>query len=204
MPEGIEAGMRTARVVAALRGARATRRALPRIPEEWAPRSVAEAYAMQDRFAEEPGVAVVGHKVGCASGASQRLMRTDGPIAGRILADECFADGATLPASRFFGVSVEAEFAFLMGTALPPRPRPYAREEAVAAVSRLVPVVEICDTRLGEWRQLGIEQIVADNSFAGGFVRGTAHADWRGLELAEHEVSLSSTARSSAAAQGGW
>jgi len=54
-----------------------------------------------------------------------------------------------------------------------------------------VPVVEICDTRLGEWRQLGIEQIVADNSFAGGFVRGTAHADWRGLELAEHEVSLS-------------
>jgi Taurine catabolism dioxygenase TauD, TfdA family len=87
----------------------------PRIPEEWAPRSVAEAYAMQDRFAEEPGVPVVGHKVGCASGASQRLMRTDGPIAGRILADECFADGATLPASRFFGVGVEAEFAFLMG-----------------------------------------------------------------------------------------
>jgi 2-keto-4-pentenoate hydratase len=186
----MSADSRAAAAVAALQEARLRHVPLGRLPEVSAPRSVAEAYVFQDRFAEAFGSPVVGHKVGCASDTSQRLMRTDGPIAGRIFAKECFPDGARLPAGRFFSVSVEAEFAFRLGRDLPARDRPYGRDEVAEAVEQVVPIVEICDTRLAEWRQLDIAQVIADNSFAGGFVLGAGKADWRELDLAEHEVSL--------------
>jgi 2-oxo-3-hexenedioate decarboxylase/2-keto-4-pentenoate hydratase len=185
----VEAERATA-VAALLVEARRTHRALGRLPEALAPRSIAEAYAFQDRFAADFGPAVVGHKVGCASEASQRLMRTDGPMAGRVFASECFPDGARLAADRFFGVSVEAEFAFVMDRDLPPRDRAYGRDDVAAAVREVLPIVEICDTRLAEWRQLDIAEIIADNAFAGGFVLGQGRSEWRDLDLGAHEVSL--------------
>lgn len=179
-------------VAALLRDARRRHAALDRLPPALAPRDKAAGYAMQDRYAASAhGAAVIGHKVGCASEASQRLMRTDGPMAGRIFADEVFPAGARILAARFFGVAVEAEFGFRLGADLPPRATPYARDDIAAAVEAVVPLVEICDTRLRGWRDLPIEEIIADNAFAGGFVLGGPVRDWRPLDLGEHVVTLS-------------
>ena len=60
-----------------------------------------------------------------------------------------------------------------------------------AAVDAVVPLIEICDTRLSEWRTRRIEEITADNAFNGGVVVGTAFEEWRNLDLASHLVTLS-------------
>ncbi len=60
-----------------------------------------------------------------------------------------------------------------------------------AAVDAVVPLIEICDTRLSEWRTRRIEEITADNAFNGGVVVGTAFEAWRNLDLATHRVTLS-------------
>lgn len=150
-----------------------------------------DAYAVQAAFGELWGDAVVGHKVGCSSEQSQRLVNSPGPIAGSLFRDALWQGPATIPAARFFVAGVEAEFGFRLGADLAARSTPYTRDEVSAAVDAVVPLIEICDTRLSNWRTRRIEEITADNAFNGGVVVGKPLEGWRSLDLATHMVTLS-------------
>lgn len=160
------------------------------LPQDCRPRSLADAYEIQDAFARRWGE-TVGFKIGCASKQSQALVGASGPFAGRIFAAGCWTSPASICARDFQMVGVEAEFAFRIERDLPPRPRSYTRDEIVRAIAGVQPVIEICDTRLADWKAAGVDHIVADNAFHGGLVLGTMAGDWRGLDLADHEVALS-------------
>lgn len=162
--------------------------AVPGLPQV---RTFDDAYAVQAAFRSLWGDAVVGRKVGCSSEQSQRLVNSPGPIAGVLFRDALWQQPARIPAARFFVVGVEAEFGFRLGSDLPARAAPYEREEVGSVVDAVVPLIEICDTRLSEWRTRRIEEITADNAFNGGVVIGTAFEAWRGLDLATHRVTLS-------------
>ncbi|MBY0322133.1 MAG: fumarylacetoacetate hydrolase family protein [Reyranella sp.] len=171
-----------------LAAGRRAHEAVPGLPQV---RTFDDAYAVQAAFRALWGEAVVGRKVGCSSKQSQRLVNSPGPIAGVLFRDTLWQQPATIPADRFFVVGVEAEFGFRLGNDLPARSAPYRQEEVSAAVDAVVPLIEICDTRLSEWRTRRIEEITADNAFNGGVVIGTAFEAWRGLDLATHRVTLS-------------
>lgn len=168
--------------------ARRNRQPAPGLPEV---ASFDDAYAVQAAFRARWRDDVVGHKVGCSSEQSQRLVNSPGPIAGSLFRASLWQEPATLDPAQFFVAGVEAEFGFRLGADLPSRAAPYDREEVSAAVEAVVPVIEICDTRLADWRTRRIEEITADNAFNGGLVAGTAFRDWRALDLANHEVTLS-------------
>lgn len=150
-----------------------------------------DAYAVQAAFRSLWGDAVIGHKVGCSSEQSQRLVNSPGPIAGSLFREALWHQPATISARKFFVAGVEAEFGFRLGADLPARSMPYGREEVSAAVDAVVPLIEICDTRLSEWRTRRIEEITADNAFNGGVVVGKPFEGWRSLDLASHVVTLS-------------
>ncbi len=150
-----------------------------------------DAYAVQAAFRELAGDPVIGHKVGCSSEQSQRMVNSPGPIAGSLFRETLWQQPATISAARFFVPGVEAEFGFRLGADLPARSTLYSREEVAAAVDAVVPLIEICDTRLSDWRTRRIEEITADNAFNGGVVVGTAFEGWRSLDLATHAVTLS-------------
>lgn len=183
-PRGVEAAARM------LIEARERRRRVETWPEATRPRSFADAYAVQAAFARLWGPKVVGYKVGCASEQSQKLAGSPGPILGRLFASDCRPSPALLAADGFFLVGVEAEFGFVIGEPPALGGAPCSRAQAAASVAAVLPMVEICDTRLADWRKAGIEQIVADNAFNGGLVLGRAEPDWRGLDLARHEAAL--------------
>jgi 2-keto-4-pentenoate hydratase len=154
-------------------------------------RSFKDAYEVQDAFVRLWDGGVAGHKVGCSSAESQRLVGSPGPIAGRLFRDRILASPAIVAASEFFLVGVEAEFGFRIGRDLPPRDRPYGREEVENAISALVPLIEICDTRLADWKTRSIEEITADNAFHGAVVIASELRDWKRADLRKHEVTLS-------------
>lgn len=177
--------------VASIIAARASRRALRRLPPGGAALSLDDAYSIQEAFVLECGLPVVGYKIGCASKESQALVGAAGPFAARIFAPTRFDSPAEISAHDFFTVGVEAEFAFTMRAALSPRRAPYERTEVARAVASVSPVIELCDTRLENWKAARIEEIIADNGFHGGLVVGTAVNEWESLDLAAHEVALS-------------
>ncbi len=83
----------------------------------------------------------------------------------------------------------EAEFAFRLARDLEPRPAPYTREEALAAVETLHPAIELPDSRFDDFTLVGEAQLIADNACAHEFVLGPATGyDWRSLDLSRHAV----------------
>ena len=161
------------------------------LPVDATPRSRADGYAIQADLAELSGQNVIGWKIAATSSAGQKHIGVDGPLGGRLLADRCFEDGATLPFGGNAMRVIEAEFAFVMAATLLPRAAPYTQGEVLAAVDRLHLALEIPDSRFTDFARMGGPNLIADNACAHDFVLGPVAPElWRGLDLASHDVTL--------------
>jgi 2-keto-4-pentenoate hydratase len=159
------------------------------LPEALRPATRAEGYAIQAKLEALSAQPLWGWKIAATSAAGQRHIGVDGPLAGRLLAEMVHADGATLPFGGNRMRVAEAEFAFRMGRALPPRSTGYAVAEVLDAVSALHLAIEVPDSRFADFASVGAAQLIADDACAHQFVLGPeAPETWRGMDLAAHRV----------------
>jgi 2-keto-4-pentenoate hydratase len=178
---------RIERAYEALRDAEASKRPLARFAEGLRPRDLAEAYAIQDRFAAALG-RPVGYKVAYINPAVQRALGIPSPMFGRLIEGRVFDSPGRLRGDGYFHRLVETEFAFRMARPLPPRATPYTEDEVVAAVEALIPCFEIADTRFADWKTVAPLDAAADNALGSAWVGGTPCHDFRAVDLAGHEV----------------
>lgn len=162
---------------------------LDALPQDLRPATRAEGYLVQAQIEALSDKPLYGWKIAATSAAGQRHIGIDGPIAGRLLAENMHTHGEAIP----FGANrmrvAEAEFAFRMGHDLPPRAMPYAEAEVLAAVADLYLAIEIPDSRYQDFVTAGGPQLIADNACAHRFVIGPrAPTAWRQLDLAAHRV----------------
>lgn len=164
-------------------------RSLSALPDALKPTTRAEGYAIQAQLEARTARPLFGWKIAATSKAGQAHIAVDGPLAGRLLAERAFGDGALVPFGANHMRVAEAEFAFRMGADLPPRDRPYTVDEVLAAVATLHPAIEIPDSRFDDFTVVGAPQLIADNACAHYFVLGApAPASWRTLDLVAHAV----------------
>lgn len=157
----------------------------------WAcrPADRADGYAIQAHYEAFSGKPAVGWKIAATSSAGQQHIGVDGPIAGRLLAEHVFEDGATLTFGHNRMGVAEPEFAFRFGADLPPRDRDYGRDEVIAAVASLHPAIEIPDSRFEPFESAGAGQLIADNACTHDFVLGPAMPEiWREMDLSRHTI----------------
>ncbi len=173
-----------------LRDARLDRVRIDTLPAECQPLDVDEGYEIQDALVTLIGDDVYGWKVGSTSRKAQEIIGTTDPFGARLLAANCFESPAEIPAGRFFMRALEVEFAFRLGRDLAAADGPFSRQQAIEAVEALHPAIEISDSRYHDWSAVGAPGLIADNGNDGGFVLGPGLADWRGLDLPAHPVSL--------------
>jgi 2-keto-4-pentenoate hydratase len=159
------------------------------LPETCRPSSRAEGYEAAAAVARLSGVAVAGWKIAATSEAGQRHINVDGPLIGRILAHRLLPPDANVTLGDNIMRVAEAEFAFRFAKDLPPRQKPYAMEEAMAAVSSLHLSIEIPDSRFTDFTKVGAAQLIADTACASWLVLGPAvKTPWRHIELSAHGV----------------
>ena len=166
------------------------------LPASCAPANSAEGYAVQSEVARLSGQPSVGWKIAATSVAGQKHVNVDGPLAGRLLADRVFAAGTEASNSIDLGRNllrvVEAEFAFRMARALPPRDTAkgaHTVDEVMSAVATLHLAIEIPDCRLTDFLRVGAPSLIADLACASWWIVGDAvSADWRGIDLSAHRV----------------
>jgi 2-keto-4-pentenoate hydratase len=162
---------------------------IPLPAAEGAPRSRADAFAIQDRMAEILGDRCAGWKVGAAVRAVQILEGHDGPIVGRLFAPRLYPSPARVPAS-YDGYKIESEFAFRFGKGVPPRARAYTRSELEPQLV-LQPGLEISGVRYAipfGSRKATTHDAIADNGSGGAYVVAEGVADWRCLDLASLSI----------------
>ena len=161
------------------------------LPADCRPTTRQEGYKVQSEVARLSGRSLFGWKIAATSLAGQKHIGVEGPLAGRILENRAFQSGASVPMVNNLMKVAEAEFSFRMARDLPPRASQYSMEEALGAVASLHPAIEFPDSRYRQFEKVGAPQLIADNACASYFVLGPVTAvDWRGHDLAEHEVSV--------------
>ena len=166
------------------------------LPAACRPSARADGYAVQAEVARLSGQPRVGWKIAATSVAGQKHINVDGPLAGRLLADRVFAAGTEAANSIDLGRNVlrvvEAEFAFRMARALPPRVAAagvYTVNEVMSAVASLHLAIEIPDCRFTDFLRVGAPTLIADLACASWWIVGDAvTADWRSIDLAAHRV----------------
>jgi len=159
------------------------------LPEHCRPASRSDGYAIQAEVARLSAQPLFGWKIAATSKDGQKHIGVDGPLAGRLLSGRVLQSGSTLVIGKNLMQVAEAEFAFRMGRALPPRADEYTMEEVLAAVDTLHPAIEIPDSRYRDFVSVGAPQLIADNACACWFVIGPqVEVDWRSVDLARHPV----------------
>jgi 2-keto-4-pentenoate hydratase len=162
---------------------------LAELPLPLRPETRADAYLVQSHLTRLSAKPLFGWKIAATSLAGQRHIAVDGPLAGRLLTEMVYPDGATLTLGANRMRVAEAEFAFRMASDLPPRAEPYSESEVLAAVAALHLAIEIPDSRYTDFTRVGATQLIADNSCGHQFVLGPqAPAAWRDIDLATHRV----------------
>jgi 2-keto-4-pentenoate hydratase len=163
-------------------------RRLAALPEDVRPRTREEGYRIQAELEARTRHPLFGWKIAATSTAGQRHINVEGPLAGRLLRERTFDNGATLPFGDNHMRVAEAEFAFRMGRDLTPRWDPYEVPEVLDAVESLHPAIEVPDSRYHDFTLVGAPQLIADNACAHLFVLGPPVRTWRDVDLVDHRV----------------
>ena len=167
---------------------RAMRRIEARLPEEIAPRDVAEAYLVQDRLQAlylAAGEGIGGWKVALTTPVMQKLVGVGHPLEGAIFAGRIHRSPARLNGADYVNLAVESEIAVRLGRDLPAGAKPHDRNSVADAVAACMAGIEIVDDRACDYKaNLSATLLIADNAWNFGCVVGPEVADWRGLDLA--------------------
>ncbi|WP_426404837.1 2-keto-4-pentenoate hydratase [Streptomyces sp. R-07] len=134
------------------------------------------------------GAEVRGHKVGLSSKVMQRMMGVDEPDYGHLLDDMELRPDVPVSVARYCHPRVEVEVGFVLGDDLPGETCTPA--DVLAATERVVPALELIDSRIRDWR-ITIADTIADNASSAGYVIGEGR-DPRELDLKAIDARLSS------------
>jgi 2-keto-4-pentenoate hydratase len=159
------------------------------LPEAFRPSTRSEGYEIQSLLQSRSSKPLFGWKLAATSKAGQVHIGVDGPMIGRILAEQ------VLPNAGIYGALdqnlmrvAELEFAFRLATDIAPRELPWNLQECLDHVTSLHPAIEIPDSRYNHYESVGAAQLIADNACAHFFVLGEPVAvEWRDLDLAEYQ-----------------
>lgn len=173
---------------------------LPPLVKQGFHTDIESAYRVSRRVLEsrqrKHGERVIGKKIGVTSDAVQSMLNVFQPDFGFLTDSMWYADGARIaiagtpaagtPAAdnhavgRLIQPRGEGEIAFLLKSGL--RGPGVTEEQVLQATDRIMPCLEIVDSRIEDW-QITIQDTIADNASCGVFVLGSASADPRKLDL---------------------
>ena len=134
--------------------------------------TVEEAYRVQTAIVASRlsgGERLAGKKVGATNEAIQRAMNIAEPIYGHLFVGQRVSDGAEVSISELIHPKVECEIAFTLDKDL--RGPGVTAADALEAVGSVAGAIEINDSRTRGW-DVGIREVIADNSVAARFVLG--------------------------------
>ena len=161
---------------------------LETLPTDCRPATRSEGYAVQARWSELAG-RIGGWKIAATSVAGQKHIAVSGPLAGPVFADRVFADGATVSLANNRMRVAECEIVFTFRRALEPRPQGRTLEEVLAEVDRVMPGIEVPDSRFLHFERAGEAQLIADCACCNDMVLGRPIApEGRLNQLADLEV----------------
>lgn len=165
--------------------ARRDGRKMEALPAEAEPKTLDDAYAIQEEIIKGSGLKLGGWKVALTNDEAMARAGAKEPAAGPLFAPHIVATPQTIERSSETVGGFECEFAFRLGKDIPAEGVPYTGQVVAAAVESLHPAIEVTGIRFASRPKLGVRGTVADHAGNFSFVYGPAVANWRSLDLAD-------------------
>lgn len=150
------------------------------------PRSVADAYAVQEALRKhwEPlHGPVAGLKIATTTKVMQQLMGIDHPCGGMIYSRRIHASPANIRLGDYMHVVVECELAVRVKRTLSRKSTPWTRDEVKAEISEAMAAFELIEDRNANYKQTKALTLIADNAWNAGIVLGRPVSVGPGLNL---------------------
>jgi len=160
-------------------------RKMEALPNDAEPKTLEDAYAIQDEILKSFGLKLAGWKVALTNDEAMERADASEPAAGPLFAPHIIASPQTIEGASETVGGFECEFAFRIGKNIPAEGAPYTGQVIAAAVDSLHPAVEVVGIRIANRPSLGVRGLVADHAGNYSFVYGPAVADWQKLDLAK-------------------
>jgi len=159
------------------------------LPDDLAPRSVADAYAVQAAYVSLRHAdlgPVAGYKVAITTEAMRRMTGLNDPVAGDMLEKTLHRGTTRVRAADYVRLLVEFEIAVEMAQDLPAVDAPYTRESVARSVGAVMPALELADDRNADYAALASHplMLIADNAWNEGAVLGEPVRGWQQIDLA--------------------
>ncbi len=161
------------------------------IPEQIRPTSLADAYAVQDRFIELLGEPTRGWFGACTNQTIQQLLELDEPYYAYLLSRHIYQSPANIDSGRYPPIVFECEIGFEVDRDFTPGGYPYSRQDIEDSIVQVCPAVEIVAGHLRDWPQQDVYSVIADNGTDGALVVGPGTREWRDVDLVNLDVTLS-------------
>jgi 2-keto-4-pentenoate hydratase len=156
---------------------------IPPLSETRPSLSLEDAYEIQRLIVQHrraDGDQVVGWKIGLTSKPMQELLGVGEPDYGAVLSRTVLDHGASVPRSLLIQPRVEAEIGFLLAEPLAgPGVTPL---DVARATSGVLPLIEVIDSRIADWR-ISLVDTIADLASSARFVLGHQLTPLAGLDL---------------------
>jgi 2-keto-4-pentenoate hydratase len=162
--------------------ARRTLQPIDDLPSELRPKTLDEAYYVQDLMLQALGN-VGGWKVGAPTPEAT-------PLYAPMPVEGFAANGSEIGKAFRRLRGVEGEIAFLVGKDLPPRFTPYSRSEVIDAIASCHPAIELLESALLDIDTADRMTAIADLQSNGGFVHGEAVEGWQGFDFADETAEM--------------
>ena len=166
------------------------RRSYTPIPADDAPRSIAEADAIQEAFvalkAKALNGSVAGYKVAITTQAMRDFTKFQDSIPGVVLDAQVQRSPGVLRLAEFGKALIECELAFEIGDDVLAIGKPFDRSTIGSYVSAVMPAFEIADDRNADYKTIAADilSLAADNAWNEGAVLGAPVRDWQRIDLA--------------------
>ena len=165
------------------------------LPKDCAPKSIQEAYAIQDELtkrylSEKEKTLIIGKKIGCTNIAAKIQLNIKESFFGNMFSNNISKSNTIIKPSKYFSPFVEPEFSFVMKDELDVSKAPYNPNTVYESILAVLPSMELVDSRYEDWTSIGVNNLIADNAVHAHWIYGVEKKELNFFNFNNHSVDL--------------
>ena len=168
---------------------------IEKLPNDCEPKSLKEAYLIQDELTKiylsaDHNNKLVGKKIACTNKEAQAQLNVTESFIGNMFLNNISKSNSEISPKFFFSPFVEPEFSFKMKKELEVSKAPFDFNTVYEAIDVVLPSIELVDSRYLDWTIVGTNNLIADNAVHAHWIYGESKNNLNIFDFYNHSVDL--------------
>ena len=164
------------------------------LPTDCVPKNIKEAYLVQDSltnlYVNQFNAKIIGKKIGCTNKKAQQQIKVNKPFYGNIYSSFSSNSKCNLDRKQFIKPHIEPEFSFQLNSKIDSIKGPITLNQTYDLIEKVIPSIEIVDSRFNDWTSIGINNLIADNGANAYWIKSKKDYNLNNVNFNNHIVKV--------------